>query len=88
MPRLKKTEAQRRTERFGELYRVGKALRGLNEDDIISVLGIKSRKTLLEYRNHPDKFGIGQIAKLGDLFGWTDEEYMEIIHPKARIKKG
>ena len=82
MPRLRKTEAQRRTERFGELYRVGKARLGFNEDDILVFLGIKSRKTLLTYRNHPDRFGLGQIAKLGELFGWTEEEYMDILHPK------
>lgn len=78
MPRLKKTDAQRRAERFGEHYRVGKARLQLQEQDIASVLGMGS-STLRKYKRSPDAFSLGQLVRLGGVFGWTEDEYMDII---------
>lgn len=78
MPRLKKTDAQRRAERFEEHYRVGKARLKLKDADIAAALGI-GRTTLSARKHAPDTFSLGQIIRLGGVFGWTEAEYMEII---------
>lgn len=78
MPRLKKTDAQRRAERFGEHYRVGKARLKLQEPDIAAALGM-GKTTLLMHRRNPETFSLGQLVRLGDVFGWTEGEYMDII---------
>lgn len=78
MPRLKKTDAQRRAERFREHYRVGKARLQLHEPDIASAIGM-AESTLRKYKRSPDMFSIGQLVRLGRVFGWTEAEYMEII---------
>lgn len=78
MPRLKKTDAQRRAERFDEHYRVGKARLKLHEPEIAAALGV-SEATLYRYKRSPDMFSMGQIVRLGRVFGWSDEEYLDII---------
>lgn len=78
MPRLKKTDAQRRAERFDEHYRIGKARLRLQEPDIAAALGV-SERTLRNYKTRPDSVPFGKLVRLGHLFGWTDAEYMEII---------
>lgn len=78
MPRLKKTDAQRRAERFSEHYRVGKARLKLQEPDIAAALGM-GESTLRKYKRGPDAFSLGQLVRLGGVFGWTEEEYMDII---------
>lgn len=78
MPRLKKTDAQRRAERFSEHYRVGKARLQLQEPDIAAALDV-SERTLCRYRTRPDKVPFGKLVRLGSAFGWTEEEYMDII---------
>ncbi len=81
MGRHRKTDSQRRAERFGELYRVGKAKLGLTEHQICEMLGVTG-PTLLARRKDPMKFSLGQLVTLGTAFGWTDAEYMSIIHPE------
>lgn len=78
MPRLKKTDAQRRAERFDEHYRVGKARLQLRDPDIAAALGV-SERTLHNYKTRPDGVPFGKLVRLGNLFGWTEAEYMEII---------
>lgn len=78
MPRSKKTDAQRRAERFGEHYRVGKARLQLQEPDIAAALGM-GKSTLFLHKRNPDTFSLGQLVRLGSVFGWTEEEYMDII---------
>jgi len=82
MGRPRKTEAQRRAERFGELYRVGKAKLGLTEDHVKNMVGLKGRPSLLARRKDPGKFTLEQLVTLGKVFGWTDADYMAIIHPE------
>ncbi len=81
MPRLRKTDAQRRAERFDEHYRVGKARMKLQEPDIASALGI-GEATLYRYRRSPENFPIGKLVRLGCVLGWSDEEYMDIIRAR------
>lgn len=78
MPRLKKTDAQRRAERFDEHYRVGKARLRLHEPEIAAALGL-GESTLRKYKREPDMFSLGQIVRLGRVFGWSDEDYLDII---------
>ena len=81
MPRLRKTDAQRRAERFDEHYRVGKARMKLQEPDIASALGI-GEATLYRYKRAPEKFPIGKLVRLGCVLGWSDEEYIDIIRAR------
>ena len=82
MPRPRKIDAQRRAERFQELYRVGKARTGLKEPLIAAALGI-GETTLCRHKKNPgDRFSFNQVVLLGELLGWTDEDYLSIIHAK------
>ena len=83
MGRPKKTEAQRRAERFGELYRVGKAKLGLTGQQVAQMIGV-SYPTLLARRNNPDKFSLGDLATLGAAFGWSSEDFASLYHPAER----
>lgn len=80
MPRPRKTTAQRRMDRFHESYRIGKARIGFTEQQIAAALGI-SAATLCKYKHDPcNSFSINQLALLGELLVWTDEELLSIIH--------
>lgn len=79
MPRLKKTEAQRRAERFDDYYRTSKAHLKLKEPDIAAALGI-GESTLRKYKREPDMFSLGQIVRLGHVLEWPDEAYLNIIN--------
>lgn len=74
---MKKTDAQRRAEQFGEHYRVGKSRLQLQEPDIAAAPDV-SERTLCRYRTSPDKVPFGQLVRLGRVFGWTEAEYMII----------
>lgn len=87
MPRLRKTDAQRRAERFAEHYRVGKARLELYESDIASALGI-GEATLYRYKRNPDLFSIGQIVRLMSVFDWTDEQFLDIFGRGSKEKCG
>lgn len=84
MPRLRKTEAQRRAERFDEHYRTGKARLKLHDADIASALGL-CETTLRKYRRIPDKFPLGALIRLGGILGWSDAEYMDIIGARVLV---
>lgn len=81
MPRLRKTDAQRRADRFDEHYRVGKARLKLHEPQIASALGM-GESTLRKYKQNPDMFQMGQLVRLGRVFEWTDEQFLDIIREK------
>ena len=84
MPRPKKTDAQRMAERFVELYKVGKAKAGLTDAQCAAIAGI-CRKSLSNAKKDPcDRISIGQLSKLGAVFGWTDEEYLAIFCSDGR----
>lgn len=80
MPKLRKNDAQRRAERFSEHYRVGKAKLKLLEPQIADMLGI-GQTTLKKYKHDPlNEFSVEQLISFGHAFGWTDAEYLDIIH--------
>lgn len=81
MPRLKKTDAQRRAERFDKHYRAGKAKLRLNEPEIAAALGM-GESTLRKHKREPDTFSLGQIVRLCRVFEWSDEEFLDIIRTK------
>lgn len=77
MPRPKKTEAQRRAERFWELYRVGKARIGFTEEQVGRAIGL-SPVSLRKRRHDPDAFTVGELVTIGSLFGWSGEDFASI----------
>ena len=84
MPRPRKTEDQRRAERFRESYRTGKARIGFLEPQIAAALGI-GESTMRKYKQNPcDQFSINQFAKLGELLGWSDDELLSIIRAENK----
>lgn len=87
MPRLKKTDSQKRAERFDEHYRVGKARMKLQEPEIASALGMAA-STLRKYKQNPDKFQIGHLIRLGCVFDWTDEPFLDIIRLNNYNRQG
>lgn len=78
MPRLKKTEAQRRAERFSEHYHASKANFKLTEPQIAAALGI-CVTALRKYRRDPDKAPFGIVLRMGETLEWSDEVYQDII---------
>lgn len=80
MGRRKKTEAEKREERFRVAFQHGKKKTGFNEEFICTTLGI-SQPTLRARKNFPEKLNLEEFSKLGVLFEWTDEEMMAIIRP-------
>lgn len=81
MGRPRKTEAQRRTELFGKLYRIGKASIGFTEEDVSRAIGL-STVSLRKRRHNPDTFTLGEMVTLGNLFGWTGEDFASIYNPE------
>lgn len=80
MPRPRKTESQRRAERFGELYRMGKSKVRATEAQIGAAAGM-CRPALSRRLKDPEKYvSLGDLVKFGKIFGWTDEDYLAIIH--------
>lgn len=80
MGRRKKTEAEKREERFRTAFKLGKRKTGFNEEFICTALDI-TQPTLRARKNFPEKLNLEEFSKLGKLFEWTDEEMMSIIRP-------
>lgn len=80
MPKLKRTEAQRRADRFRELFRVGKARIGLTDEQIGLLIGVE-RNAVRRYRERPE-IVYGKLIALGKAMGWTDEDWLSIVHAK------
>lgn len=80
MPRLRKTESQRRAERFREAYRVGKARVGTTDEKVGDAVGLH-RVTICRIVKDPDNFfRFGVLNTLQKNLGWTDDELLAIIH--------
>lgn len=78
MPRLKRTEAQRRADRFRELFRLGKSRIGFTDEQIGQLIGVK-RNSVRRYRERPE-IVYGKLITLGKAMGWTDEDWLSIVH--------
>ena len=76
-------ETQLRAERFGEIYRVGKARANLTEREVAQILGV-SHVTLGKYKKAPENFPFGKLLVLGNLFGWTADEFLAITFPQKQ----
>lgn len=84
MPRPRKTTADKRVEIFSRNYRMGKARTGFHEPDVARALGI-SESTLRRNKKSPgEKFSVEQLAILGNVFEWSDEDFLAIIRPEER----
>lgn len=84
MPRPKKTDTQRMAERFGELYRIGKAKTGLTDAQCAAIVGVCPKSLFNAKKDPSERISIGQLSKLGAVFGWTDKDYLAIIRPGIR----
>lgn len=78
MPAKRKTRADRVAEKFGELYRIGKARSGLQETEIAPLVGFRSPVPLRRRRASPLDFTLGQVMALGSAFRWTEEDWQEL----------
>lgn len=84
MARPKKTAAQRRAERFAELYRVGKSSVGLLDRQIAAAIGVTA-VTMVNYKKDPcNRISVNRLAEIGGMLGWTDEDFLSVIHGAAR----
>lgn len=78
MGRPRKTESQRRAERFDELYRTGKSRMKLKETDIAAMIGV-NRDTLRRFRQDPAKrFSAQDLDIIATALRWSDEEYLSV----------
>lgn len=75
MPAKRKTRADRVAEKFGELYRIGKARSGLQETEITALCGFKSPIPLRRRRSSPLDFTLGQLMAMGAAFRWSEEDW-------------
>lgn len=76
MGRKRKTESERKTERFGQLYRTSKARDRVTDEQIAAMLGV-SRSTLYSRLNLFDEgrgMRVADMCVLKNLFRWDDSE--------------
>lgn len=82
MSRPKKTHEDRRTEVFSKMYKIGKAKTGFLDPDICRAFGI-SGPTLREKKKFPgDRISIAQLETFGEMFGWSDADYLAVLRPE------
>lgn len=78
MPVKRKTKADRLREQFGQMYKVGKAVTGLNDTDIAESLGI-GITALWKRKNAPETFKFGEIVKLSVILRWGMSDLTDLI---------
>ena len=86
MPAKRKTRADRVSEKFSELYRIGKARSGLQETEITALCGFKSPIPLRKRRATPLEFTLGQLMAMGAAFRWSEEDWRELVGLMAGVK--
>lgn len=55
-----------------------KVIRGITNEDIVKALGI-TNATLSRRMKDPDSMRIGELRKLIELLGWSDESVMHLL---------
>ena len=55
-----------------------KVLRRIKTDDIVKALGV-TNTTLSNHMKNPDSIRVGELRKLIELFGWSDESVMHFL---------
>lgn len=56
-------------------------IRGITNEDIVKALGI-TLPTLFHRMKNPDSMRVGELRKLIELFGWSDESVMHFLTHK------
>lgn len=79
MGRKRKTRAERWSEAFAPIYRVGKARVGLREQDVAQVIGFKERAALLRRRKNPGLLTLDEFILMGTAFQWSEDEMLEVL---------
>lgn len=79
MPRLKKTEEQRRADRFWELYRIGKAKTGFTDEQCAAIAEVCPTTIYNAKKATDDRISLGQLARFIKAFGWSKEDVISIF---------
>ena len=63
---------------FKSMVADSKVIRGITNEDIVKALGI-TLPTLFHRMKNPDSMRVGELRKLIELFGWSDESVMHLL---------
>lgn len=66
---------------FKSTVAASKVIRGITNEDIVKALGI-TLPTLFHRMKNPDSMRVGELRKLIELFGWSDESVMHFLTHK------
>ena len=58
-----------------------KVIRSIKTDDIVKAMGV-TKPTLFNRMKNPDSMRVGELRKLIELFGWSDESVMHFLTHK------
>ena len=63
---------------FKSMVADSKVIRGITNEDIVKALGI-TLPTLFHRMKNPDSMRVGELRKLIELLGWSDESVMHLL---------
>lgn len=63
---------------FKSMVAASKVIRGITNEDIVKALGI-TNVTLFHRMKNPDSMRVGELRKLIELLGWSDESVMHLL---------
>lgn len=63
---------------FKSMVAASKVIRGITNEDIVKALGI-TNTTLFHRMKDPDSMRVGELRKLIELLGWSDESVMHLL---------
>lgn len=63
---------------FKSMVAASKVIRGITNEDIVKALGI-TLPTLFHRMKNPDSMRVGELRKLIELLGWSDESVMHLL---------
>lgn len=63
---------------FKSMVAASKVIRGITNEDIVKALGV-TLPTLFHRMKNPDSMRVGELRKLIELLGWSDEIVMHLL---------
>lgn len=79
MAKRKPDREARLLDEFTQRYKVGKAITGLTNEEVGSLIGL-SHTALKRRRDKPGSFTLRELIVIGTAFRWTEEDYQAIIN--------
>lgn len=79
MPAKRKTKQDYMAEKFTAMYRTGKALTRLRDEEIAEMLGLKSITSLWARKKDPTKFKFGEVLVLSAILQWQESDVTELF---------